>query len=771
MLRKLNARLAVGDFLQSYGCRSESTVAQHPDAPVREIGNAKDGFLLATKPTCGQLLAGRYKLGDLLGAQRHGDLYRAVDRETQLDVAVRFILKTDFADSKAIQEFLSCGRCCVDHPCPPVVDFFDIGENDDYCFVVMEFIEGHALPEHLQRRPDVGHRFGLNEALGYSRSLCGACTHATQAGIALQIDCNCVLLCGKAIRLSERARLRPRLRVSTSALGAGNAGPTRSVLDSARRDVQNTQSALYSLGVVVYDIFTDQKPHRMPAPLSSLRPGIPASLEDLMAQLLAKGSAHRPQSWEEVSVAFDAIAIAMNKEMTLANEEVDQLPVSPWFEPASTESQKNFRLAVIPNGYVQIAAALAGLLALSAGMLGAVPFVWSFPASGVQGASAMTEDADVNLIRYGEPVQVRKQIGAASSHLLDARPADVERARATPQRPKNAVQPTSVLLVSSPHVQMSLAGVAGSVGAQFRTPVAEYTWQPREPSRFAGKAADLSRPAPAVVLHALPPGDLEGLPDGPEYPAEQPRMVPRERDLASERARLLVGGAFDEFAPLISEEALPSDAMPASFLTGPITTDRYPFANEWIDVGSPPVSAGAHEQPRSPSSPFLRGDAAISELVLWLQNRTFPVVHPIVPNFTIGPIEIRHTRFEGLAGVEVCFPVIVSRFVGEALEIGAYVFNADGTPLKDLDRQYVSKRGNVYTKRAITIDSNQYRDERFTLFLPYMQFDGLPGGAHQLQAQVFIWAGPAFEQRMARSDSQAFELKLYRFNASPRGRE
>jgi hypothetical protein len=92
----------------------------------------------------------RYRLGSMLGEGGMGVVYRAHDRVLQRDVAVK-LMRVDAADPVAQRSrILREGRAMARVSDPHVVPVFDVGEDADGVFIVMELVRGETLRAHLR---------------------------------------------------------------------------------------------------------------------------------------------------------------------------------------------------------------------------------------------------------------------------------------------------------------------------------------------------------------------------------------------------------------------------------------------------------------------------------------------------------------------------------------------------------------------------------------------------------------------------------------------
>src|SRR5947207_4155451 len=94
---------------------------------------------------------GPYAISAPLGAGGMGEVYRARDTRLDRDVAIK-ILPSHFAESpqrKARFEREARAISSLSHP--NVCALFDIGQEDGFHFIVMEYLDGTSLAERLAR--------------------------------------------------------------------------------------------------------------------------------------------------------------------------------------------------------------------------------------------------------------------------------------------------------------------------------------------------------------------------------------------------------------------------------------------------------------------------------------------------------------------------------------------------------------------------------------------------------------------------------------------
>ena len=121
-------------------------------------------------------LAGeRYELEDRLGHGGMATVYRARDLKLDREVAIKLLADNFAGDDEVRKRFSREARLAARLDHPNVVQVFDVGEEEDRLFIVMEHVEGGTLEDRLNRR---GRSFDRDEALRLLGQLCQGLGHA-----------------------------------------------------------------------------------------------------------------------------------------------------------------------------------------------------------------------------------------------------------------------------------------------------------------------------------------------------------------------------------------------------------------------------------------------------------------------------------------------------------------------------------------------------------------------------------------------------------------
>ncbi|MEU4224532.1 protein kinase [Nonomuraea sp. NPDC026600] len=252
------------------------------------------------------LVAGRYRLDELIGSGPTGEVWRGYDQRADWTVAVK-MLDTRAATPEVLRQHAQAVARVIH---PNVAMVLDVGDHEGAPFLVMEFLTGESLGEEVAGEGPL--------------PLVEACDLIGQAAAGLEAAHRAGVVHGQIGPDSFRRAGSGVLKV----VGFGLAGQVPSD-DGVRYrapeviDGRGGEAAadLYALGCVCYEVLCGRPPfegspeevgelhlHAEPAPPSSHRAEVPAELDRLVLAMLAKDPAARPAGGEPVRRALAAIA-------------------------------------------------------------------------------------------------------------------------------------------------------------------------------------------------------------------------------------------------------------------------------------------------------------------------------------------------------------------------------------------------------------------------------------------------------------------------------
>src|SRR5262245_715981 len=268
---------------------------------VQPLGDAR-------VPT-GRIFADRYRIVSLLGRGATGEVYRADDLKLGQRVALKLLSPSSGPHPNFVTRFITEVRLARDIAHPNVCRVYDIGEADGWHYLSMEYIDGETLASLLRR---IG-SLPPEKALDVARQLCAGLAAAHDRGVLHRdLKPGNIMLDGRGqVRIVDLGFATP-LGDSINAI-AGTPGYMAPEQTAGQDAGERTD--LYSLGVVLYEVFTGRRLFHVktiaerivagepgPAALARLS-GIDPAAERVIRRCLEPDPADRPTSaW---SVAAD----------------------------------------------------------------------------------------------------------------------------------------------------------------------------------------------------------------------------------------------------------------------------------------------------------------------------------------------------------------------------------------------------------------------------------------------------------------------------------
>jgi len=322
-------------------------------------------------------LLGQYKVLDQIGAGGMGVIFLAEHISMKRQVAIKVLPADKAADTESRERFYREARivAALDHP--NVVRAFDIEQNGETHFIVLEYIDGESLEHMLRRRGPLPFR----DAADYTAQSARGLQHAHERGLVhrdikpgnLLLDKSGtmkVLDMGLARFFEENSNLTTEL-CSGSVIGTADYMAPEQAVNSHEVDIR---ADIYSLGVTLYALLTGQPPYghltvpqkllahhmREPTPIQEVRPDVPDELADIVMKMMAKKPENRFQIPGEVDTALtdwiehDKISAAQTA--TNPNTIIQRRPPK---KPAPTPKKRWLWPVVIGGSVLAIAAVIA----------------------------------------------------------------------------------------------------------------------------------------------------------------------------------------------------------------------------------------------------------------------------------------------------------------------------------------------------------------------------------------------------------------------------
>lgn len=253
----------------------------------------------------GKRINGRYQILETIGGGGMANVYKAHDVILNRTVAVK-VLRPQFSDDEEfIRRFRREAQAATSLSHPNVVNIYDVGEERNVYYIVMEYVDGLTLKQLIQQRGTLP----IEETVNIMMQIASAIAHA-HANQIVHRDIK-----PHNILISDKGEAKVTDFGIARAMTSATITHTNSVMGSvhylspeqARGGLVNEKSDIYSLGIVLYEMVTGRVPFsgdtavsiaikhlqtEVPSP-KKYNPALPQSIENIILKATAKDPFHR----------------------------------------------------------------------------------------------------------------------------------------------------------------------------------------------------------------------------------------------------------------------------------------------------------------------------------------------------------------------------------------------------------------------------------------------------------------------------------------------
>jgi serine/threonine-protein kinase len=371
-------------------------------------------------------------------------VYRARDLRLNRIVAVKILSPHFTSDEDFVRKFRREAQAAASLSSPSIVGVYDVGQDGDVHYIVMEFLHGKTLKQVLNENGPLE----VSEVLQIGRQIAEALQVAHKHGV-IHRDIkphNIMLTADGHVKVTDFGIARAVTASTLTETGAMVGSVHYISPEQARGGIVGEKSDIYSLGVVLYELLTGQVPfagdsmfsialkhlQEQPRSVRELDPNIPVAVEQIVQKAMSKDQASRYQTAEELASDLKRLLQAEDKQVTLqglvgdietitqSTTELEKTRVAPpstavptrkRVEHAQPEKRKRawWKYMALSGGVIAVAAVLLLLWMFRPGAVVEVPDVVGLSLSEAQrtlsdhslGFSVGDEqfsDADPNLV-------------------------------------------------------------------------------------------------------------------------------------------------------------------------------------------------------------------------------------------------------------------------------------------------------------------------------------------------------------------------------------
>ena len=256
-------------------------------------------------------LADRYEILEQIGNGGMSDVYKAKCHKLNRYVAIK-VLKPEFSqDTSFVSKFRVEAQSAAGLSHPNVVNVYDVVDEGNLHYIVMELIEGITLKSYIEKKGFLENKEAIGIAIQVAQGIAAAHEqHIIHRDIKPQ---NIIISKEGKVKVTDFGIARATTStqtISTSVMGSVHYTSP----EQARGGIVDEKSDLYSAGITMYEMITGHVPfdgdstvtvalkhlqEEIKSPAEEV-PDIPYSLECIIMKCTQKNPAMRYQSCDEL---------------------------------------------------------------------------------------------------------------------------------------------------------------------------------------------------------------------------------------------------------------------------------------------------------------------------------------------------------------------------------------------------------------------------------------------------------------------------------------
>lgn len=259
---------------------------------------------------------GKFQLLKVLGKGASATVYLALDTFAGIEVALKVldpevVHSPDF-DRTTTMQFMTEASLAGKLSHPHIVAILEASVGEDSGYIALEYVPGGDLFQYTKP----GNLLSPEDSIQIAFKCCGALDYAFRQGIVHRDikPANIMVVSGTNIKVADFGAAYLHTVADTQLADIGS--PTYMSPEQVRGQPLDFCSDMYALGVVLYQLFTGQRPFvaptiealfgkilgETPAAPSSLRPELSKDIDAILLQMMAKKPQDRYPSWAELAL-------------------------------------------------------------------------------------------------------------------------------------------------------------------------------------------------------------------------------------------------------------------------------------------------------------------------------------------------------------------------------------------------------------------------------------------------------------------------------------
>jgi len=348
-----------------------------------------------------KVLGGRYELLERVGKGGMAVVYKATDNMLGRNVAIKILREEYKENEEFIRRFKVESQAAASLSHQNVVQIYDVGEEDGLHYIVMELLEGVTLKNYIKSK---GGLLPRREAMNFAMQICRALEHAHSKHVVHRDikPQNIVLTDSGKIKVADFGIARAANNSTTVNSGQYAVGSAHYLSpEQARGGYTDHRSDIYSLGVVMYELFTGTLPfdaeesiavvmqhiNDEPKRPSEVNPDITPGIEAIIMRAMCKEQRMRYEDATEILEDLVAVYQDPLVDVSKLNASGEEEKAAPQKKPAhhsgaarriAIKKRKKRKKIIITAASIFIVLGLIGWVALSFILTGGGPLAMVF---------------------------------------------------------------------------------------------------------------------------------------------------------------------------------------------------------------------------------------------------------------------------------------------------------------------------------------------------------------------------------------------------------
>ena len=285
----------------------------------------------------GRMLANRYEILEKIGVGGMATVYKAKCHVLNRFVAVKVLKEEFITDIEFIRRFKSEAQTAASLTHPNIVSIYDVGNEGDVYYIVMELIQGKTLKEIIVEDGKLSWKWSVNIAIQIASAL-----ETAHKNNLIHRDIkphNIIITEDGMAKVTDFGIAKAVSNSTITAFGTTIGSVHYFSPEHAKGGVTDAKSDIYSLGIVMYEMLTGRVPFDADTPVSvalmqvqedpieprKLNPQIPISVNNIILKAMQKDPADRYQSATEMLIDLSTALKRPDDDFVKINKKFDTL--------------------------------------------------------------------------------------------------------------------------------------------------------------------------------------------------------------------------------------------------------------------------------------------------------------------------------------------------------------------------------------------------------------------------------------------------------------